>query len=317
MARLGKRATRKVRKPRKTAPKATSKTAPTAAAPGAGHAPGTAVSGGSRCTPMRGGADGGSGAGGVVPPLETTSVASGSSKSPTEKSPSKPRRGRRLNKVGHRFQLASRLAEEVPWLRGAATPRLAWVLRDVADEGWTVEEIRAWLHHRGTPEGHVHRPSGLLAALLRQALTVLDTPTKRGQAVEAWRAAQHAARRDRVTHTRTHHHAHDADLTGPTSIAAQREVADAFARPTGTLAPDNHLSAQANHADEIDAVLREKCREEAEQLIALGEPDLVVEAVQNLGRAAAETHYGSDLVARALRLAATTAHLTLNRLTHR
>ncbi|MFD6833177.1 hypothetical protein [Streptomyces diastaticus] len=317
MARLGKRATRKVRKPRKTAPKATSKTAPTAAAPGAGHAPGTAVSGGSRCTPMRGGADGGSGAGGVVPPLETTSVASGSSKSPTEKSPSKPRRGRRLNKVGHRFQLAARLAEEVPWLRGAATPRLAWVLRNVADEGWTVEEIRAWLHHRGTPEGHVHRPSGLLAALLRQALTVLDTPTKRGQAVEAWRAAQHAARRDRVTHTRTHHHAHDADLTGPTSIAAQREVADAFARPTGTLAPDEHLSAQTDHVDQVDAVLREKCREEAEQLIALGEPDLVVEAVQNLGRAAAETHYGSDLVARALRLAATTAHLTLNRLTHR
>ncbi|MEU2961250.1 helix-turn-helix domain-containing protein [Streptomyces albidoflavus] len=321
MARLAKRAARRVRKPRKTAPKApakpSSKTSPTANAPGTGHASGAPVSGGSRCTPMRGGADGGSGAGGVVPPLETTSVASGSSKSPTEKSPSKPRRGRRLNKVGHRFELATRLAQEVPWLRGAATPRLAWVLRDVADAGWTVEEIRAWLHHRGTPEGHVHRPSGLLAALLRQALTVLDTPAKRGQAVDAWRAAQHAARHDRITHTRTRTHAHDADLTGPTSLAAQREVADAFARPTGTLAPDNHLSAQADHADEIDDALRQKCREEAEQLIALGEPDLVVEAVQNLGRAAAETHYGKRLVASALRLAATTAHLTLNRLTHR
>ncbi|MEU2770520.1 hypothetical protein ABZ628_27830 [Streptomyces diastaticus] len=316
MARLAKRAARRVRKPRKTAPKPPSKTSPTATVPGAGHASGAPVSGGPRCTPMQGGADGGSGAGGSVPPLETD-VASGSSKSPTPKSSAEPRRGRRVNRVGHRFQLAARLAEEVPWLRGAATPRLAWVLRDVADAGWTVEEIRAWLHHRGTPEGHVHRPSGLLAALLRQALIVLDTPDKRGQAVEAWRAAQHAARRDRVTHTRTHHHAHDADLTGPTSIAAQREVADAFARPTGTLAPDNHLSAQANHADEIDAVLREKCREEAEQLIALGEPDLVVEAVQNLGRAAAETHYGKRLVARALRLAATTAHLALDRLTHR
>ncbi|MFD0197023.1 helix-turn-helix domain-containing protein [Streptomyces albidoflavus] len=321
MARLAKRAAHRVRKPRKTAPKAppkpSSKTSPTTTAPGAGHASGTPVSGRSRCTPMRGGADGGSGAGGSVPPLETTSVASGSSKSPTEKSPSKPRRGRRLNKVGHRFQLAAQLAQEVPWLRGAPMPRLAWVLRDVADEGWTVEEIRAWLHHRGTPEGHVHRPSGLLAALLRQALVVLDTPAKRGQAVDAWRAAQHAARRDRVTHTRTRTHAHDADLTGPTSLAAQREVADAFARPTGTLAPDNHLSAPANHADEIDDALRKKCREEAEQLIALGEPDLVVEAVQNLGRAAAETHYGKRLVASALRLAATTAHLTLNRLTHR
>ncbi|WP_186782489.1 helix-turn-helix domain-containing protein [Streptomyces sp. CBG9] len=312
MARLARRAARRVRKPRKTA----SKTAPTPTAPGAGHASGTPVSGRSRCTPMQGGADGGSGAGGSGPPLETD-VASGSSKSPTPKSSAEPRRGRRVNRVGHRFQLAARLAEEVPWLRGAATPRLAWVLRDVADAGWTVEEIRAWLHHRGTPEGHVHRPSGLLAALLCQALVVLDTPAKRVQAVDAWRAAQHAARRDRVTHTRTHHHAHDADLTGPTSLAAQREVADAFARPTGTLAPDNHLSAQANHADEIDDALRKKCREEAEQLIALGEPDLVVEAVQNLGRAAAETHYGKRLVASALRLAATTAHLTLNRLTHR
>ncbi|PAX83650.1 hypothetical protein CLM85_10815 [Streptomyces albidoflavus] len=320
MARLAKRAARRVRKPRKTAPKASaktsSKTSPRATAPGAGHASGAPVSGGSRCTPMQGGADGVAGAGGSVPPLETD-VASGSSKSPTPKSASEPRRGRPVNRVGHRFQLASRLAEEVPWLRGAATPRLAWVLRDVADAGWTVEEIRAWLHHRGTPEGHVHRPSGLLAALLRQALVVLDTPAKRGQAVDAWRAAQHAARRDRVTHTRTHHHAHDADLTGPTSLAAQREVADAFARPTGTLAPDNHLSAQADHADQIDDALRKKCREEAKQLLALGEPDLVVEAVQNLGRAAAETHYGERLVASALRLAATTAHLTLNRLTHR
>ncbi|NEE25440.1 ArsR family transcriptional regulator [Streptomyces sp. SID7982] len=317
MARLGKRATRKVRKPRKTAPKATSKTAPTAAAPGAGHAPGTAVSGGSRCTPMRGGADGGSGAGGVVPPLETTSVASGSSKSPTEKSPSKPRRGRRLNKVGHRFQLATRLAEEVPWLRGAPTPRLAWVLRDVADEGWTVEEIRAWLHHRGTPEGHVHRPSGLLAALLRQALTVLDTPAKRGQAVDAWRAAQHAARRDRVTHTRNHHHAHDADLTGPTSIAAQREVAAALTRSAGQPAAEDQLLPEIDGFDQLAPADLQQLRAEAAQQFALGEPGLITDAVQGLGRATAEQLYGPGLVARALRLAATTAHLALDRLTHR
>ncbi|MGW9600404.1 hypothetical protein ACWHBW_27260 [Streptomyces albidoflavus] len=321
MARLAKRAARRVRKPRKTAPKASakpsSKTSPTATAPEADHASGAPVSGGSRCTPMGGGADGGSGAGGVVPPLETTSVASGSSKSPTEKSPSKPRRGRRLNKVGHRFQLASQLAEEVPWLRGAATPRLAWVLRDVADAGWTVEEIRAWLHHRGTPEGHVHRPSGLLAALLHQALVVLDTPAKRHQAVDAWRAAQHAARRDRVTHTRTHHHAHDADLTGPASLAAQREVAAALTRSAGQPAAEDQLLPEVDGFDQLDPADLQQLRAEAAQQYALGEPGLITDAVQGLGRATAEQLYGPGLVARALRLAATTAHLALDRLTHR
>ncbi|WTD07685.1 helix-turn-helix domain-containing protein (plasmid) [Streptomyces albidoflavus] len=317
MARLAKRAARRVRKPRKTAPKPPSKTSPTATAPGAGHASGAPVSGGLRCTPMQGGADGVAGAGGSVPPLETTSVASGSSKSPTPKSSAEPRRGRRVNRVGHRFQLAARLAEEVPWLRGAATPRLAWVLRDVADEGWTVEEIRAWLHHRGTPEGHVHRPSGLLAALLRQALIVLDTPAKRGQAVDAWRAAQHAARRDRVTHTRTHHHAHDADLTGPTSLAAQREVAAALTRSAGQPTTEDQLLPEVDGIDQLDPADLQQLRAEAAQQYALGEPGLITDAVQGLGRATAEQLYGPGLVARALRLAATTAHLALDRLTHR
>ncbi|MFI1314601.1 hypothetical protein ACH4TS_31370 [Streptomyces albidoflavus] len=320
MARLGKRAERRVRKPRKTAPKApsktSSKTSPTATAPGASHSSGAPVSGGPRCTPMQGGADGGSGAGGSVPPLETD-VASGSSKSPTPKSSVEPRRGRRVNRVGHRFQLASRLAEEVPWLRGAATPRLAWVLRDVADAGWTVEEVRAWLHHRGTPEGHVHRPSGLLAALLRQALIVLDTPAKRGQAVDAWRAAQHAARRDRVTHTRSHHHAHDADLTGPASLAAQREVAAALTRSAGQPAAEDQLLPEVDGIDQLDPADLQQLRAEAAQQYALGEPGLITDAVQGLGRATAEQLYGPGLVARALRLAATTAHLALDRLTHR
>ncbi|WP_343239173.1 hypothetical protein [Streptomyces sp. SID8014] len=320
MARLAKRAARRVRKPRKTAPKASaktsSKTSPTATAPGAGHASGTPVSGGSRCTPMQGGADGVAGAGGSGPPLETD-VASGSSKSPTPKSSAETRRGRPVNRVGHRFQLAARLAEEVPWLRGAPTPRLAWVLRDVADEGWTVEEIRAWLHHRGTPEGHVHRPSGLLAALLRQALTVLDTPAKRGQAVDAWRAAQHAARRDRVTHTRTHHHAHDADLTGPTNLAAQREVAAALTRSAGQPAAEDQLLPEVTGIDQLDPADLQQLRAEAAQQYALGEPGLITDAVQGLGRATAEQLYGPSLVARALRLAATTAHLALDRLTHR
>ncbi|MFI2673201.1 hypothetical protein ACH5AU_27235 [Streptomyces albidoflavus] len=320
MARLAKRASRRVRKPRKTASKApskpSSKTSPTATVPGAGHASGAPVSGGPRCTPMQGGADGVAGAGGSVPPLETD-VASGSSKSPTPKSSAEPRRGRRVNRVGHRFQLAARLAEEVPWLRGAATPRLAWVLRDVADAGWTVEEIRAWLHHRGTPEGHVHRPSGLLAALLRQALIVLDTPTKRGQAVDAWRAAQHAARRDRVTHTRTHHHAHDADLTGPTSLAAQREVAAALTRSAGQPATEDQLLPEIDGIDQLDPADLQQLRAEAAQQYALGEPGLITDAVQGLGRATADQLYGPGLVARALRLAATTAHLALDRLTHR
>ncbi|MGW2421377.1 hypothetical protein ACWC0C_19385 [Streptomyces sp. NPDC001709] len=76
-------------------------------------------------------------------------------------------------------------------------PRIAWVIRDVADAGWSCDEVLAWLHIRGAAE-HVRRPSGLLATLLATALEALDTEAKRKTAVEQWRDSRRAARERHV-----------------------------------------------------------------------------------------------------------------------
>ena len=202
MARLAKKAARKVRRPRaKVSPKAAARGTQRGAEQG-GLA---AVSEGSRCTPMGVGTSMGSGAADTSLPPESK-LASGANTSSTVKA-SKAQTGpgdgvrRKLNKGGRRFQLARELTEHVDWLRACSVPRIAWVVRGVADAGWTVSEVLAWLHMRGQAE-RVRRGSGLLAVLLNGAETVLDTPAKRTAAVEQWHDAQEARRRHRIEQVR-------------------------------------------------------------------------------------------------------------------
>ncbi|MFD7532218.1 transcriptional regulator [Streptomyces sp. NPDC059849] len=230
MAKLAKKASRKVRKPRsKTSSKASSKASVKGARKGAEQGVGTVVSDEVRCTPMQVGTSASSTAGDTSFPPESK-LASGVSKSPTpKKSKAKASGHRKMNVVGRRFQLARELTQELDWLRGCSVARIAWVARNVADAGWTVTDVRGWLHLRGEA-ARVRRGSGLLAALLAGAETILDTPQKRADAIEQWRGAQEAARRHRIQQVRARSERYEGDWDAPTSRAVRNEVEAAFAQ---------------------------------------------------------------------------------------
>jgi len=226
MAKLAKKAARKVRKPRS---KTSSRTAAKASVRGAEQQVVTAVPDEARCTPMQVGTPASSTAGTTSFPPESK-LASGASKSPTSKKSKAKAGGRRkLNLVGRRFQLARELTQELGWLRGCSVPRIAWVARNVADAGWTVTDVKAWLHFRGEA-AHVRRGSGLLAVLLAGAENILDTPAKRADAIEQWRGALEAARRDRIRQVRARTERYEGDWEAPASRAVRREVEAVFAQ---------------------------------------------------------------------------------------
>ncbi|WP_333744040.1 transcriptional regulator [Streptomyces ardesiacus] len=302
MAKLAKKASRKVRKPRS---KTSSKAPARGARKGAEQGVVTAVSDEARCTPMQVGTSTVSSAGGTSFPPESK-LASGDAQSPTPKK-SKAKAGRRkLNVVGRRFQLARELTQELDWLRGCSVARIAWVARDVADAGWTVTDVKGWLHLRGEA-ARVRRGSGLLAVLLAGAETVLDTPTKRADAVEQWRGAQEAARRHRIQQVRARTERYEGDWDAPTSRAVQRQVDEAFAasfRPKPrAAAPDTEALPEVSGVSGLEDDVVAEARAEARQRLMVGDTSLITVAVDAMGRETAEQLYGADLVRRALQLA--------------
>ncbi|MFD5398593.1 winged helix-turn-helix domain-containing protein [Streptomyces sp. NPDC127097] len=311
MGRLAKKASRRVRRPRSKSP---SKAPAMAARRGAGRASGTAVSGGSRCTPMGGSADGSSTAGATYSPPESK-LASGASKSPTPKK-SKAKAGRRtLNQVGRRYQLARELAEELDWLRGCSVPRIAWVARHIADAGWSITDIHAWLAFRGEA-ARARRASGLLATLLKDAEKILDTPEKRELAHEQWRAGQEAARRERIRQIRARHERFEGDWERPESPAVQQQVDAAFAAVRDIVAGRTRSGSTRDEdcgqeqpelsggVDGLDEAEIAQARAEASQRLALGDTNLIEDAFASMGPEAAEQLYGRTLLHRARQLAA-------------
>ncbi|GGP83939.1 hypothetical protein FHS33_006671 [Streptomyces calvus] len=303
MAKLAKKASRKVRKPRS---KTSSKAPARGARKGAEQGVVTAVSDEARCTPMQVGTSTVSSAGGTSFPPESK-LASGDAKSPTpKKSKAKAGGRRKLNVVGRRFQLARELTQELDWLRGCSVARIAWVARGVADAGWTVTDVKGWLHLRGEA-ARVRRGSGLLAVLLAGAETVLDTPAKRADAVEQWRGAQEAARRHRIQQVRARTERYEGDWDAPTSRAVQRQVNEAFAasfRPKPqAAAPDTEALPEVSGVDGLEDNVVAEARAEARQRLMVGDTSLITVAVDAMGRETAEQLYGADLVRRALQLA--------------
>lgn len=312
MAKLAKKAARKVRRPRT---KSGSKASVKGVRKGADQGAVTGASGEVRCTPMQVGTSAVFSAGRTYSPPENR-LASGEAKSPTPKKSTKQAGGRRKpNKVGRRYQLAKELVQELDWLRGCAVPRVAWVARNVADAGWTVTDVRAWLHMRGEVT-RVRRGSGLLAVLLAGAETVLDTPGKRTDAIEQWRGAQEAARRHRIEQVRTRTERYDGDWAMPTSYHVQQDVAAAFAKvrevATGgraaltdhqNLVPETESmpigsGVQGLQDDEIV-----QARNDARQRLMMGDTSPITVAVDTLGREEAEQLYGPALVRRGMQLA--------------
>ncbi|MFK0223286.1 transcriptional regulator [Streptomyces vinaceus] len=299
IAKLAKKASRKVRRPR---PKTASKAPTRDAIEGADQGVVTAVSGEARCTPMQVGTSGLFSAGTTSLPPESK-LASGQSDS---SSPKKGKRGRRnINGVGRRFQLAAELIREVPWLGRASTPRVAWVVRHVADAGWSASEVQAWLHVRGEADT-VHRASGLLATLLHGAEQVVRTPEARASMVSEWRDSRIAADR--------RHQELEPVPQGPRSQAAQaawlpyltaRQTLPADYDKTAGTVVDQHadpgLSAQ--EAADMRALGWSEYRQ--------GQNSLVRSIVTSSGRPAAEQIFGRELVQRALNIPRPTRPTTI------
>ncbi|MCC9312351.1 helix-turn-helix domain-containing protein [Kitasatospora sp. RB6PN24] len=324
MALLGKRASRKVRATRaKSAPKSTDKGPVTAAQATAGPVPAqlsqaaeSASGADCRCTPMGGGCSSFSADGSSHLPPESK-LASGKPKSTSAKKSTKAGRGaRKLNRVGRRYQLASELVRQVPWLRRALVPRVAWVIREVADAGWTDLEVIAWLTTTSEPTRGSWRPTGLLASRLHgvTAMPGWTTPTERARAVERWRdsrAAEHA-RHDRTNST------DDWSLTDwqtPRSNAASRLASQAFdqllhpddrdARPLEFLAQTEDGLLDLQRLDQATALQLVKDAE--------ADPYLITLALQQFGEHVARQLYTDDLVDQHLRLRHTSGHLALLR----
>lgn len=245
----------------------------------------TPVSAGTRCTPMQVGTTGTSSADRTYSPPESK-LASGHSKSPTPKS---SKRGpKKLNKVGRRYQLAKQVTTTIPWLHGASTPRIAWVLKDFADNGWTVREVQAVAESIPMPAYGVKRPSGMLADRLRGKTGM--SPTMRTAYVAMWEESC-AAAKDR--------HTGCDDLgTGPRSLAARRAMDEAFAAIQARLTP------AVEPVDLMPVALEDLSREEiiAARLDGMKNPEAVLSAISLLGERDARRLYTNRLVDQTLAL---------------
>ncbi|MFC9622049.1 winged helix-turn-helix domain-containing protein [Streptomyces sp. NPDC056930] len=299
MAKLARKAARKVRKPRS---KTSSKTSVKGARKGAEQGIVTAVSGEVRCTPMQVGTSAVSSAGTTSFPPESK-LASGQSDSPT---PKKVKRGRRkLNSVGRRFQLASELIRQVPWMGRAAVPRIAWILKEVSDAGWTADEVIAFLDCGDAP-GTVHRPSGFLAGRLKTATAQWPHAEGRARAVQAYRDSRRAEK--------ARHQEWEGDWTPPRSESVRRLVAAAFTpqQPQYDI-PDRHQDARETGPDVPGEEELKEFRATAWQEFMLGRPDQVITTLDTLGPAAAEQIYGPELVQRVRKLISGTSLMTVGR----
>ncbi|WP_055546846.1 helix-turn-helix domain-containing protein [Streptomyces kanamyceticus] len=261
------------------------------------------------CTPMEGSSESSATTGTTSVPPESNRV-SGNAMVPHSQKPT-PATRRKLNKVGRRFQLARELIGQIDWLTRCSVPRIAWVVRNVADAGWSATDVRAWLHLRGGST-QVRRPSGLLAVLLSGAETTLDTPAKRTYAADRWHAAQEAARLHRIESVRRDREQRDGDWRPPVSTAVQRLVADAFAAVTPQHGIGEDLPEVAGPQD-LTAEELQVMRNAARGSFMSGDTGLVMCALEAFGRPTAEALYGPDLVERAIKLADGSSLMVLGR----
>jgi hypothetical protein len=254
-----------------------------------------------RCTPMQGGNSTSSSTAISHSPSEEK-LASGSASHPT---PKKSNRGpKKLNKVGRRYQLARELIALVPWLHGASVARIAWIVRHVADAGWTALEVQAVAEDAGPlAADDVRRASGMLAHRLKGVHLLYPTAEHRQTAVAAWqesRAAEHAR-----------HKGYDQGLTGgPTSRHVQHLVAEAFRRCTDLEAE----GAVEMHADDTAITLEDLDPATVVDMraAAAADPNIIHLAISYMGETDARRLYTNRLVDQALAEARMSDHILIH-----
>lgn len=212
-------------------------------------------------------------------------------KSPSPKKPNLRRQ--KLNAVGRRHQLANQLVQQLPWLHRAAVPRIAWIVRHVADAGWTAAEVVAVISQQASPR-HVSRPSGFLAARLNGAHLLYDTEAKRRNIVDWWRESRRAAR-DR-------HADWAGEWQAPASRSVARQVDEVFAQMQATAHEGLAVAAFEGGVDGL-ADLDQLTRDEIVDLraAALKDPGLIRTTIAECGEPYARrlfTHHVVDQLQR-------------------
>ncbi|UQI49713.1 helix-turn-helix domain-containing protein (plasmid) [Streptomyces sp. HU2014] len=276
MARLARKAAGRVRKPRsRLSAKATETTSLITP----------------RCTPMEGTTSRSSSTGCSTRPSESELARGKNSSASLESKLHKKRRT--LNKVGRRHQLAFELVQQVPWLGRAAVPRVAWVARHIADAGWTVTEVIAWLDVENVAQ-RVYRPSAFLAHRLKGAHLLLDTPAKRAACVTAWRDCRRS--------TRQRHLEWRGDWQAPSHPAVRQMVAGMLSTCPQERQGEEIPALQAGEDGLVD--LEQLSREEVIDLRAAAEkdPELIRITIQICGEPYARRLYTHRLVERIKRL---------------
>jgi DNA-binding transcriptional ArsR family regulator len=242
-----------------------------------------------RCTPMQVGTCRRKTAGGTPLPSESK-LEDGKTESPTEKQQKTPRR-RTVNRVGRRHQLARELISEVSWLGPASSARIAWIVRHVADAGWSCVEVQAFLALGGEPEpGTTRRPSGMLAHRLKGAVELWDTADKRHRGMQAWQ--------DSMLSRKTPGTGFDHAVGGPARVSARRLLAKAVERVRST----NHAAAEDIMAGADLASLEGMSEADviAERASALKDLGVVLIAIEYAGEDYARRLYTNRLVDKAL-----------------
>ncbi|MFF9593840.1 hypothetical protein ACF1FX_32430 [Streptomyces sp. NPDC014646] len=154
----------------------------------------------------------------------------------------------------------------------ASAARIAWILKDVADAGWTADQVIAFLDCGDAP-GIVHRPSGFLAGRLKGAVALWPTKEGRERAVQAYRDSRCAEK--------ARHQEWEGDWTPPRSESVRRLVAAAV---TPQQPQYDHQDASETGPDVPGEEELKEFRAAAWQEFMLGRPDQVITTLDRPGR---------------------------------
>ena len=191
----------------------------------------------------------------------------------------------------------------VPWLRNASQDRIAWVVSQVSDAGWTADEVLACLDLRQAPPAGVRRASGFLAARMKgmTAMPGWTTPEQRRAQVDHRNAAVDAARKDRIQQVRAAQESSEDDWQPPARVTVRREVDAALAELHDRQMRHRPVVAEIREGDApLDLKLLTNGEIAGLRAAAQANPGLITRTVDQDGEAYARCLFSNQLVDQAL-----------------